>query len=388
MVYYCPEKETIVLYFPKPLHKGRANLTINFSGNLTEMSLSGFYKSQTAADPLHQITTTDFGPTDARRHFPCFDEAHFRAVFDMYLIVPRGYQALFNAPSNRRRPYSADSEEVRFESTPPLAPFQLATVVGPKFSVARLNNETTHLSNETSSNKVSISVYSPRKPVQEEEEEEKEEQNQEEEAWHYALDTTEELLTFFRYYFDRPFPLSKLDLVALPNYEQASIEKLGLMIFSDQQLLIANQSTASEEELQSVASTISHALAHQWLGSGLVTFRRWTDFWLFEALATLMEKDSLQSLFPHWRVWERFTGSELRRGLQADASRLTVPLDRLISHPNDILSAVAYSKENAYFKAVSLLRMLRSAIGEEVKDVKLIKRHHFLSSFLSKCFTY
>lgn len=349
MVYYCPEKETIVLYFPKYLHKGRANLTINFYGsqNLTEMTHSGFIKSQTDLN----IVSTDFGPVDARRQFPCFDEAHFRAVFDLYLIVPRHYQALFNLPTNRRRPYSAEFEELRFDSTPPLSPFQLATVLGPKFQVTnnlQLNNGTT--SNSTTSN-VTISVYSPLS------------RGHDEAEWHYALDTTEELLNFFEYYYDSKYPLKKLDLVALPNYEQASIEKLGLVLFSENQLFIANQSTASEEELKSVAETLSHALAHQWLGN-LVTFKTWSDFWLFEALASFMEKESLQSLFPHWRVWERYTGDEFRRGLQSDASHFAMPLDSLIVHPNDILQF--YPKENSYYKAVSLFRMLRSAIGEEV----------------------
>ena len=340
MVYYCPEKETMVLYFPKPLHKGNGNLTINFSGNLTEMSQAGFIKTQNDL----KLVMTDFGPTDARRMFPCWDEPLFKAHFDLYLIIPKNNLAIFNMPGIRRRTYSPDFEEIRFEGTPPLAPFQLATIFSPKFHIISnpkpINSTSKH---------VAVQVLSS--------------SDKNNDEWRYALETSEKILNFYQYYFDQNYTLSKLDLVALRDYEQTSIEKLGLIIFSEQQLLIVNQSIASEEELMAVSETLAHSLAHQWIGN-LVTFKHWNDFWLFEALATYMEKDALDSLFPHWRIWERFTSDEFRRGLQTDASRYSKPLDKLISHPNDILQL--YPNENSYYKAVSLLLMLKSSIGEEV----------------------
>lgn len=338
MVYYCPEKETVVLHFSKFLHKGNGNLTITFSGNLTEMVQSGFIRSQKE----HRLVITDFGPTDARRKFPCWDEPRFKAQFDLYLIVPRNNFAIFNLPSIRRRPYSSEFDEVRFETTPLLSPFQLATLFGPKFHITPLK------SNTTASN-ISLQIYSPIV------------HNSEELV--YALETSDKLLSFYQYYFDHTYPLKKLDLVALQNYEQASIEKLGLIIFEEKQLLIANRTEASEEELKAVAGTLAHSLAHQWIGN-LVTFHQWNQFWLFEALAIFMEKEALASLFPHWRTWEKFSADEFRRGLESDASRFVKPLNKLITQPSDILQL--YPNENGYFKTVSLLRMLRSSVGEEV----------------------
>lgn len=341
MVYYCPEKETVVLYFHKPLHKGGGNLTINFSGNLTEMMHSGFLKTQ---DDDRNIVMADFGPTEFRRMAPSWDEPLFKAHFDLYLIVPRGHQALFNLPANRRRAYSPEFEEIRFESTPLFSTFQLATITAPKLHATALPKTA-----NSSTDDVSLQIYSPYLR-----------QNGE---WHYALETSEKLLHYFQYYFDYKYPLSKLDFMALSNYGQTSIEKLGLIFFSEQQLLIANRSLASEEELKGVAETLAHSLAHQWIGN-LVTFKQWDEFWLFEGLAFFLEKEAVDSLFPHWRIWERFTGDKFRKGLQTDASRYAKPLDRLINHPKDILQF--YPNENSYFKAVSLFRMLRSAIGEEV----------------------
>ena len=340
-VYNCPEKETIVLHFYKPLHKGIGNLTITFSGNLTEMIHSGFVK----ANKDEKFVMTDFGPTDARRNFPCWDEPRFKAQFEIYLIIPQNNYAIFNLPSIRRRPYSIELEEVRFETTPLFSTFQLATLFGSKFQITSNKPKMNNTLNE-----ILVQIYSPISHNTDE--------------WLYALETSEKLFNFYQYYFDKKYPLKKLDLVALNNYEQTSMEKLGLIIFEEKQLLIINRTDASEEEFNSVAQILAHSLAHQWVGN-LVIFQEWNEFWLFEALALFMEKEALASLFPHWRTWERFASDEFRRALLTDSSRYSIPLEKMIKRPNDILQL--YPSENRYFKVVALFRMLRSSIGEEVK---------------------
>ncbi|KAI2805079.1 hypothetical protein BLOT_004069 [Blomia tropicalis] len=109
MVYYCPERETIVLHFSKPLHRGNGNLTINFSGNLSEIKRSSsFFK----LDDSLKLVTTNFGPIDARHQFPCWDEPKFRANFDLYMVVPKDNVALFNQNFDQRRPYTPDFDEI------------------------------------------------------------------------------------------------------------------------------------------------------------------------------------------------------------------------------------------------------------------------------------
>ena len=338
MVYYCPERETIVLHFSKPLHRGNGNLTINFSGNLTEIKRSSsFFK----LDDSLKLVTTNFGPIDARYQFPCWDEPKFRANFDLYMVVPKDNVALFNENFDQRRPYTPDFDEIRFLTTPKLSTFQLSILYGPRLYIT---NEIKVMNSSITMQLYSSYFHNPN-------------------DWNYALKTSEKLIQFYQYYFNQSYPINKLDLVVLRNYEPTSMEKLGLLLFSEHQLLITNQSQATEEELHSVTDALAHSLAHQWIGN-LVTFQHWNEFWFFEALATFSEKEALNGLFPQWRTWEQYIGNQFRRALNADSSRFTKPLDQLIMNPNDVI--LFYPNENGYCKAVALLRMIRFSLGDEV----------------------
>lgn len=351
MIYNCPKTESVILQFPKPLHRGSANLTITFTGNLTKMIQSGLVKLKNN----DKVVVTDFGPLDARRMFACWDEPRFKAIFDIYLIIPKHYQAISNQPSNRRRDYSTEYDEIRFESTPRMSPHQLTTIIAPR--VTSVAND-----NSTSNVKISLQLVNGN--------------SQSKQKWKYALDTGEMFINYFNYYLQTKLPIRKLDLVVMNQYKRISLEKFGLVLFDDQQLAIENHTLATEEELNQVAETMAHSIAHQWLGS-LVTFEQWNQFWLFEALATFMEKEALNSLFPQWRSWERFTADEMRIALQIDSSSYSKPLQDQIESPNDITQVL--SKQNVYRKSTFLLNMLRSTIGNEVSIVySLINNNQLL----------
>lgn len=340
MVYHCPEKETVILQFSKQLHRGRANLTINFIGNLTAMMEIGSIKMQPEAQPF---VSTDFGPIDARRSFPCWDEPRFKVKFDLYMIIPKHYTAISNMNSNRKRSYTNELDEVRFDTTPPIAPFQLTTLYGPKF-VLSTNNAT----RSQKDGDAIIRVYSMVRVKREE--------------FTFAMDTAEMLIKFYQYYFNQKYALEKLDMIAVKDNHQASIEKLGMIVFPIKHLSIANVTLATEEELRIVAESVGHSVAHQWLGN-VVVFQQWKQFWLCEALASYMEREALDSLFPHWKSWETFAAKEMRFGLDLDASIHAKSLTNQINHPNDIMQY--NSNENVYRKAVSLLRMLKLRLGDD-----------------------
>lgn len=336
MVYYCLEKETIVLQFPKALHRGHANVSINFIGNLTSMTQMGLVRIQNNG----KVVVNDFGPIDARRQFPCWDEPKFKAIFDLYLILPRGYMALSNMPSNRRREYSSELDEIRFDTTPSIATFQLAAVYGPKFHNIRANQ--TRTLNKKKSIEVAVNSLAASND------------------YNYVLETSGKFLRFFEYYFNHSYPLDKLDLVVVNEFGQSSIEKLGIIFFAAGQLAVNEQAT--EERLRVVTETVGHSLAHQWLGNTVV-FQQWPQFWVCESLAVFMDREALDSLFPQWKSWERYASNEMRTGLQLDASRYARPLADQIKHPKDVMQF--FPNENIYRKAVCLLRMMKFAFGDE-----------------------
>ena len=69
-----------------------------------------------------------------------------------------------------------------------------------------------------------------------------------------------------------PYPLPKLDMVAIPEFAMGAMENWGCVTYREVDLLIAE--TASSSQKQRVAIVVCHELAHQWFGN-LVTMKWW-----------------------------------------------------------------------------------------------------------------
>lgn len=98
---YDVDNEFYRIDFDETLMAGREyNLTIPFSGNLTE-GLAGYYRSKyldRETGKSRWLAVTQFEPTDARRAFPCFDEPEFKAVFSIAMGHSPNHTSLSNMP--------------------------------------------------------------------------------------------------------------------------------------------------------------------------------------------------------------------------------------------------------------------------------------------------
>ena len=83
-----------------------------------------------------------------------------------------------------------------------------------------------------------------------------------------------EALDFYDDLFDMPYPLPKLDQVAIPDFEAGAMENWGLVTYRES-CLLANDTT-SQTTREYIATVITHELSHQWFGN-LVTMRWWDD---------------------------------------------------------------------------------------------------------------
>jgi len=178
---------------------------------------------------------------------------------------------------------------------------------------------------------------------------------------HHALETTVKLLEFYQNYFEIQYPLKKLDLVAIPDFEAGAMENWGLLTFREETLLYDNN-TSSVADRKLVTKIIAHELSHQWFGN-LVTMEWWNDLWLNEGFATFMEYFSLEKIFKELSSYEDFL----------DARFKTMKKDSLnSSHP--ISSSSVESSEQieemfdslSYFKGASLLLMLKTYLNEDI----------------------
>ncbi|PNJ31064.1 ERAP2 isoform 7, partial [Pongo abelii] len=113
---------------------------------------------------------------------------------------------------------------------------------------------------------------------------------------HYALQASLKLLDFYEKYFDIYYPLSKLDLIAIPDFASGAMENWGLITYRETSLLFDPKTSSASDKLW-VTRVIAHELAHQWFGN-LVTMEWWNDIWLKEGFAKYMELIAVNATYP------------------------------------------------------------------------------------------
>ncbi len=346
---YDLKKETATFFFKNKIKIGVEKLSIVFTGIINN-SLRGFYKSKYILDGKDKfIATTQFEATDARRAFPCFDEPAQKATFKVSLIIPENHEAISNTLPTDIREHSAGYKIVSFAPTPIMSTYLLAFITG----------EFEHIEGYTK-DEVKIRVYTTAGKI-----------NQAK----FALDIAIKSIEFFNGYFDIPYPLPTLDLIAIPDFESGAMENWGAVTFRESAILI-DEEYSSLSNKQWVAIVIAHELAHQWFGN-LVTMSWWTDLWLNEGFASYMENLCIDNLFPHWHVWNLFLADRYSLAQRLDSLKNSHPVEVEVNHPdeiNEIFDMVSYAKGSA------IIRMLAEYIGEEMFKVGLrhyLKKHSY-----------
>lgn len=96
----------------------------------------------------------------------------------------------------------------------------------------------------------------------------------------YSLLLIEPLVKFFETTFNQKYPLSKLDMVALPDFEMSAMENWGLLTYRESSLLYDYYESPVTSK-QAIRNVIAHEIAHQWFGN-LVSPLWWSYLWLNE----------------------------------------------------------------------------------------------------------
>jgi len=331
-------------------------LIVKFTGVLND-TMAGFYRSAYPApenkDETRYLAVTQFEPTDARRCFPCWDEPSLKATFGMTLTVPEDRVALSNMPE-REVSKNADgkTKTVRFEKTPVMSTYLLAFCVG-EFDFIE----------DTTKEGVTVRCWTP---------------VGQKEQGRFALDTAVGSLSFFGEYFDSPYPLPKMDMVAVPDFSAGAMENWGLVVYRASLMLYEEGKTPVNAK-QRIGYVVGHELAHQWFGN-LVTMEWWSQLWLNEGFATWVGWRAMDHLYPEWRVWSQFLVNEQSMGLGLDALRSSHPVEVPIAaaaQVAEIFDAISYSKGSC------VIRMLEAHLGEETfrRGLRLyVKRHQYANA--------
>src|ERR1700722_13964891 len=265
-------KEQATFSFVNELPAGRVTLAIRYTGVLND-KLRGFYLSKTKA---RNYAVTQFEPTDARRAFPSFDEPALKATYDIALIVDSGDTAISNTNmiSDNAGPV-AGKRTLRFATTPKMSSYLVAFLVG-DFKCT-----------EGKSDGVPIRVCSTPDKVGQTK---------------FALESAKYVLHYYDTYFGIKYPMPKLDMIALPDFEAGAMENFGCITYRETDLLVDSK-TGDIPAKKRVAVVVAHEMAHQWFGY-MVTMQWWDNLWLNEGFATWMETKPVAEWKPEWNFPE------------------------------------------------------------------------------------
>ncbi len=326
-----PDEQGLRLFLPREI-RGEAELTIEFSGVLNER-MAGFYLSRYRSGGSEGVlAVTQFEETEARRAFPCFDHPSMKATFGVRILADPGLVAVSNTPAEEESPGPGGKTLVRFSRTPTMSTYLLFFGVGP-FEIRE------------DPGRVRVRALSAPGRI---------------ERSGLAVDFGRKSLDYMERYTGIPFPIPKLDLIAVPDFAFGAMENWGAMTFRENLLLKDPEATSRAGE-ERICEVIAHETAHQWFGN-LVTPEDWNDLWLNESFATFFGYRVLDYYHPEWEVWDRFINGQVRSALERDALTKTHAVEIPPGRPvviNASTAPIIYSKGGA------VLRHLHDYMGEE-----------------------
>ena len=317
------------------VEKGQHKIKIDYSFAITD-DMQGAYSSNFSADgEEYHLVTTQFESHYARECFPCVDEPAAKAIFKLKIRSDDPEDTILsNMPSSL---VTHDDEYVAasFPDTPRMSSYLLAFCVG-RF----------HYVETKSQHGVRIRSYAGiHQPL---------------EDLKYSADFAAEVLDFYDDCFKTPFPLPKMDLIAIPDFEAGAMENWGLVTYREIAML-ANEKSSLSQKLY-VCTVVAHELSHMWFGD-LVTMKWWNDLWLNESFANMMEAYSVDKLRPELGAWDDFDTTAVLSSLRRDCLPGVQPVRVDVENVEDI--ANLFDGAIVYSKGSRLMRMLMRIMGEE-----------------------
>jgi|GEM_PF-153459 len=341
-----PMEETLTVFLPEPV-SGPFELTIDYYGEISD-KMAGLYKSTyRRGRETSVIAVTQFQESDARRVFPCYDQPMYKARFEFTVIVDKALSVIGNMPSASEHYRKNGKKEVVFQQTPPMSTYLLFIGIGDfRIMVDDLDR------------RVRAAILPGM-----------------EESVRYGIAFARKSLHYCEKLYGRPYPLPKVDLVAVPDFAFGAMENWGAITFRENLLLFDPDHTDAAGE-ERICEVIAHEMAHQWFGN-LVTPSDWKYLWLNESFATYFGYGAIDYYHPDWAIWDNFIETQLETALNRDALTDTIPIeipggDHVVI--NNSTAPVIYSKGG------SILRQIIGFVGEAAFSEGLsryIERHAF-----------
>ena len=326
------QQETLSFEFETPLNPGRYTLALRFSGQINREGRGLFQVGYKAGGVDKKLIATTMEPSDARRMLPTWDEPAFRARFKLTVDVPASFKAYSNTPVEKQEKLANGVQRIAFAPTPKMPSYLVVLVAGEMERVAA-RQDGVEIGVVTTAGKLGSTAF--------------------------PLQATKDLLRYYNNYFGVPYPLAKLDQIAIPGGFNGAMENWGGIVYNESTLLYDPKK--SPEDVKKLTFEVNaHEVAHQWFGN-LVTMAWWDNLWLNEGFASWMAAKATEHFHPEWRPY--LDGIAEREGvLNLDARKTTHPIQTRID--NEEQAAGAFDSIT-YVKGQGFLRMLEAYVGED-----------------------
>jgi aminopeptidase N len=326
------KEQTLSFQLDRPLAPGRYKLALKFHGLINREARGLFHMKYKAGTAEKTMIATTMEPTDARRLLPLWDEPAFRATFKLTVDVPASFKAYSNTPVEKQEKLDGGLQRISFAVTPKMPSYLVVLVAG---ELERLSGKAggVDIGIVTTEGKLGSAVY--------------------------PLAVTRDVLRYYNNYFGVPYPLAKLDQIAIPGGFNGAMENWGGIVYNEAALLYDPKKSPDAVQ-QGTFSVNAHEVAHQWFGN-LVTMAWWDNLWLNEGFASWMATKVTDHLHPEWRPY--LEGQADREYvLNLDARKTTHPIQTPVLNEDQAANAfdnITYGKGEAF------LRMLEAYLGEE-----------------------
>ena len=344
------QNETLSFAMEQPLAPGRYQLAIKFHGTINREGRGLFYLPYKAGSASKTMIATTMEPSDARRMLPLWDEPAFRANFKLTVDLPTSFKAYSNMPLESHEKLQGGLQRHTFGTTPKMPSYLLVLVAGElERSTAKQDGV-----------EIGVVTTAGKQP-----------------AAAYALAASRDLLRYYNKYFGVPYPLPKLDQIAIPGGFNGAMENWGGIVYNEAALLV-DPKTSPESTMQRSFEVNAHELAHQWFGN-LVTMAWWDNLWLNEGFASWMGTKATDHFHPQWRV-ELATLAEREGVMNLDARKTTHAIQTPVATEEQAANAF---DDITYIKGQAFLRMLEAYLGEDAfrKGIRgYMARHQYANT--------
>jgi aminopeptidase N len=345
-------QQTLRFELAQPLAPGKYELALQFRGQINREGRGLFYVNYKAGGNDKKLIATTMAPTDARRMLPTWDEPAFRARFKLTVDVPGNFKAYSTTPIEKREELAGGMQRISFGNTPKM-PSYLVVLVAGELERLSARQDGVDIGIVTTEGKFGSAAF--------------------------PLAASRDLLRYFNNYFGIPYPLPKLDQIAIPGGFNGAMENWGAVVYNEPTLLYDPKK--SPERVKKFTFNINaHEIAHQWFGN-LVTMAWWDNLWLNEGFASWMAAKATHHFHPEWRPYLEGM-AEREYVMNLDARKTTHPIQTPIETEEQ---AAAAFDAITYMKGQAFLRMLEAYLGEDAfrKGIRAYMARHQYSNTTS-----